>query len=317
MDIMQWLLEPENPSVRYRTLVELLDMGGTPEAAAARAAIPGSAPVKKLLDAMHPDGYWLQKNPGTGMFLGDGVDYGSFGTTHFCLSYCAEAGLDREHPSVAKAAERYLGLQKEDGDWLRHFSCLYAYNVRTFVMLGYRTDPRVRKAIDLMLGTVRKDGGYLCEMHEKPNRKPPKSCVRGSVKALLAFSELPETWRHARCLQLVDYFLDRNGIFRKQDHAQFVNDDMKRNSYPVVWRTNVWEVLYALGKMGYGKDERLVDAWQVLDSRRLPDGRQPLDWTPSQSPWKIGKVGEPNKWVTFYATLAAKHAGRLGRAADM
>lgn len=115
MDPIEWLLEPENPSVRYRTLVELLDRGGSEEALEAKRAIAASSPVLKLLQAMHPDGYWLQKNPRTGQTLGDGAEYGCFGTTHFCLSYCAELGLDRTHPLVAKAAERYLSLQGEDG----------------------------------------------------------------------------------------------------------------------------------------------------------------------------------------------------------
>ena len=35
-----------------------------------------------------------------------------------------------------------------------------------------------------------------------------------------------------------------------------------------------------------------------------------LDMTPAQSPWKVGKTGEPNKWVTFYCLLAPKYAGR-------
>ncbi|MEL7604377.1 MAG: hypothetical protein AAGU77_14560, partial [Bacillota bacterium] len=226
------------------------------------------------------------------------------------LSYCAEAGLDREHPLVAKAAERYLALQGEDGDWWHHLSCLYAYNIRTFVILGYRGDRRIQKAIDMMLNRARPDGGYLCDLHEKTDRKLPKSCIRGSVKALLAFSELQEYWRHERCLQLIDYFLNRNGIFKTKDHTRFVNDDMKRDSFPIVWRTNVWEILYALSKMGYGKDERLKGAWEVMNNRKLPDGRYKLDWTPPQSPWKIGKVGEPNKWITLYAMLAAKYAGQ-------
>jgi hypothetical protein len=311
MDVTEWLFEPENPSVRYRMLVEYLDMGNTAQALEAQKAIPESAPIKKLLEAIHSDGYWLQKNPRSGAILGDGVEYGSFGTTHFCLSYCAEADLKRDHPLVEKAAERYLALQKEDGDWWYHLSCLYAYNIRTFVKLGYRGDERVQKSIDLMLNTVRQDGGYLCDMHEKPGRKPPKSCIRGSTKALLAFSELPEYWKHARCLALVDYFLSRNGIFRRNDHTRFVNDDMKCDSFPIVWRTNAWEILYALSKMGYGKDERLKDAWEVLESRKLPDGRYKLDWTPPQSPWKIGKVGEPNKWITLYCVLTAKYAGRI------
>lgn len=260
---------------------------------------------------MHPDGYWLQKNQRTGAMLGDGVEYGSFGTTHFCLSYCAEAGLNRTNPLVANAANRYLGLQSEDGDWYGHLSCLYAYNIRTFVRLGYREDEHVQKAIELMLSTSRHEGGYLCDLHEKPGRKPRKSCIRGSGKALLAFAELPEYWKHTRCLELIDYFLSRNGIYRRNDHTRFVNDDMTRDTFPVIWRTNIWEILYALSKMGYGKDERLKDAWDVLERGKDQEGRYKLHWTPAQCPWKVGKAGEPNKWITLYSMLAAKYAGRL------
>lgn len=308
MDVYDWLLEPDDPSVRYRTLVELLDQGGTKEAEEAKIAAAESGPVKRLMDAMHPDGYWLQKNY-KGELLGQDVEYGSFATTHFCLAYCAELGLDRSIPFVEKAASRYLGLQKDDGDWWDHLSCLYCYNIRTFIKLGYRDDERVRKVIGLMLDTQRPDGGYLCDLHEKGKGRRQKSCVRGAAKALLAFAELPEYRKHERCLQLVDYFLNRNGICRSGDHERFVNKDMTSDSFPIIWRTNVWEILYGLAKMGRGKDGRLDGAWKVMEDRKDADGRYRLDWTPAQSPWKVGTRGEPNKWITLYCMLAEKYRG--------
>lgn len=309
MNVIDWLLEPENPSVRYRTLVELLDGAGSREALEAQSLIPESKPVQKLIEMMHPDGYWLQKDY-KGRILGDGVEYGSFATTHFCLSYCAELGLDRSQPFIEKAASRYMDLQKEDGDWWEHLSCLYGYNIRTLILLGFRDDQRVQKAIDLMLSTNRRDGGYLCDMHEK-GRGKPKSCVRGSAKVLLAFAELPEYWKHERCKALIDYFLNRNGIFRNNDPNRFVNRDMEQDSFPMTWRTNAWEILYGLSKMGYGKDLRLFDAWGVLENKKDADGRYLISQTPGQSIWKVGKAGEANKWITFYSMLAEKLSGRI------
>jgi len=178
--------------------------------------ISNSLPVRTLLGRMHPDGYWLQKNPRTGKIFGEGVEYGAFGTTHYCLSYLAELGVDGNHPQITKAAERYLNLQKIDGDFLRHFSCLLGYNIRTFTMLGYKEDPRVKRSIDLLLNIEQPDDGYLCDMHKgKYKTKPVKSCIQESVKALLAFSYLPEYWKHNRIKQLINYFLTHNGIFKK------------------------------------------------------------------------------------------------------
>ncbi len=311
-NVVEWLVEPAHPSIRYRTLVELLGYSPTDsEVQECRNQLVESTPVQTLLDAMHPDGYWLQTNPRTGEVLGKGVKYGAYGTTHYCLSYLAELGMDRRHPHVAKAADRYLALQQEDGDFYRHFSCLLGYNIRTFILLGYRGDSRVQRSIDLLLHTERRDGGYLCDMHEgKYKTTFVKSCIRGSVKALLAFSHLPEYWNHDRIQMLVHYFLSRDGVFKSTNLTVLVNKDMERVSFPITWRANVFEILLALGRMGYGADHRLKRAWTLLDNRRDPDGRYPLDWTPRQSPWKVGQRTAPNKWVTFYAYLAHKFKDR-------
>jgi hypothetical protein len=212
-DVIRWLLEEDNPSVRYRTLKEILGYkDDSPEIVRAKSAILQSHPVRSLLEEMHPDGYWLQKNPRTQRVVGDGVEYGSFGTTHFCLAYLSELGVDRSNPLLQKAAERYLGLQQQDGDWLRHYSCLLGYNIRTFVRLGFMEDEHVQRAMDLLNQTCRKDDGYLCDIHEGKTRTGSvKSCFRGSVKALLAFSEFPIYWNQPRCKQLVNYFLGRGG----------------------------------------------------------------------------------------------------------
>lgn len=307
--VIDWLLEENGPSVRLRTLKELLDCEDDyPQVVQAREEILQSAPVRRLLEQMHPGGFWLQKNPRTGAVVGDGVVYGSFATTHFCLAYLAELGLDRSSPTVALAAERYLNLQQPDGDWFGHFSCLMGYNIHTFVRLGYRDDPRLKRAVDLLLNTPRPDGGFLCDFHEKPRKTiPVKSCIRGSVKALWGFAELPETWGHPRVKQLVEYFLKRGGIFQSAHPTLPVNKDMVQPSFPVIWRANTWEVLYALSQMGYGGDKHLDRAWEEFEKSAGPNGRYRMDWTPEPCAWKVGKRGEASPWITLYALLAHKY----------
>jgi len=301
-NIIKWLLEDENPSVQFRTLKEVLNYDDdTPEIRRAKLAILQSSPVQILLDKMHPAGYWLQKNPRTKSFVGDGVEYDSFGTTHFCLAYLAELGLDRTQSQVEIAADRYLALQQLNGDWYRHFSCLLGYNIRTFMRFGFQDDYRVKRAMELLLQTCHEDGGYLCDIHEdKYKTRSVKSCIRGSVKSLLAFSEFPVYWDHPRCKQLENYFLRRGGIFQSAHPGIPVNQDVQHLSFPLTWRANAYEVLYALSKMGYGRDERSRAAWASLENKADQADRYPLDWTPTQCPWKVGKLGEVNKWITFY-----------------
>jgi len=307
-ELIDWLLTSGQPALRYRTLHELLGYAAHhPAVEAAQSELVDSPDVQKMLSIMHPDGYWLQLRGDKSAYIGDDVEYGSYATTHFVLSFLSELGLTREVPQVVLAADRYLSLQKEDGDFWNHYSCLFTFNIRTFIRLGYRQDERLERTIQLMLNTERHDNGYLCETHEgKRKKRPVKSCIRGSLKALRAFGELPEYWQHSRCLGLVDYFLERDGIFRRSDMHTLAQSELAMTLFPFTWRSSLLEVLLGLSKMGYGKDARLSRAWDLLEEKRDDEGRYILDWTPGQCPWKVGKRGEANEWVTFYALLAKK-----------
>jgi hypothetical protein len=306
--VLDWLLELENPSVRYRTLTELLAAPqADPEVQQARAAILTSKVVQKIFAKMHPDGYWLHHGDGAG------VSYAMSSSTHFVLSYLAELGLDRTEERVARAVERYLSLAEPDRpnprsweippEYRNHQSCLYAFNIRTFIKLGYRNDPRIQERVDVLLNDWRADGGYLCD---RPTfHSTTKSCIRGTVKALMAFAELPEYWQSERCLALVDYFLCREVIYKSTQPGELIRGEVVSTRYPFVISVSLLEPLYALSRMGYGDHPALIPAWQYLEARRDEQGRYLLDRSPL-SIFQVGPYGQPNKWVTLYAYLALR-----------
>jgi len=102
-----WLLDPSNPSVHFRSRTELLchELTAT-EIADYKTLIQGSEQVRRIFGRMHPDAYRLHKKKGTSEYIGAGVEYASTATTHYCLAYLSELGLTREHPLIEKAAER-------------------------------------------------------------------------------------------------------------------------------------------------------------------------------------------------------------------
>src|SRR5512139_2308998 len=58
-DPLPWLLDPENPSVRYWTLIDILDRPSNhPEVQEARAAIARQPLVKELFTLQRREGYW-------------------------------------------------------------------------------------------------------------------------------------------------------------------------------------------------------------------------------------------------------------------
>jgi len=308
-NVVNWLLEEENPSICYRTMKELLDMPESdPRVQRAKKKIPSYSPVKKMLDAMHPDGYWEEINPRTKEKIGDGTIYFR-NTTHFILAYLAELGMTRENPTIEKAVNRYLSLQQPNGDFYRQFSCLYAMNIRTFVLLGFRDDERVKNTIRLMRESIRYDNGYLCDMHEGKHKKGRlvKSCIRGSAKVLFAVSELPDLWEEPLSKKVVDYFLDRNVLYKSTDKSSLVNRDAGQTIFPFTWRFGLLDILLPLSKMGYIKEPRMQSAWDFLENHKNQKDQYILDIDIKCKYWKVGKRGESNKWVTFYAYLCLKY----------
>jgi hypothetical protein len=306
--VLDWLLAADNPSVRYRTLRDLLGVAPDVECVRdARSGIAGSRPVQKIFAKMHADGFWLFRG------VGDGVDYAMSSSTHFMLAYLAELGLDRSDERVARAAERYLNLTEEElqakggysrvPDFQTHQSCLYAYNIRTFVMLGYRDDPRLQPRIATLLADEQSDNGYLCRRPAFNDQT--KSCIRGSTKALMAFAALPAYWDHPRCQALVDYFLRRRIFYRSGGSTEVIRRELVSTIFPFVISGSLLEPLYALSRMGYANHPALEPAWQALLEKTDAEGRVCLDWHPP-SPFVPGKKGEANKWTTLYAAMALR-----------
>jgi len=313
--IYKLLANSDIAAIRYRTLKELFELPERDDLLQkAFTEVEESKEAKNIFKKMHPDGYWLQTNPRTKITVGKGVEYGSYATTHFAIGYLAELGFTRLHPTIDKVVNRYLDLIAPDGDWWNHMSCLYGYNIRNLVRMGYRNDERLQKAIDLMIRSIRHDGGYLCDMHEKKaKRKPKKSCYRGALKVLMALSELPEYHQTKTCQALLTYFLNREAIYNSKKTA-YVTKEMGHNTYPISWGANTYEVLLSLSKMGYGQHPALTKAWNLLEQKKTNSGKYILNSTHGQSLLKTGPKGEANDWITFYIELAKKHRDETKRA---
>ena len=304
-NVLAWLLEESDPSVRYRTLTELCDYPQDHvEVIEARDRIPDSKAVAKVLAQIRDDGEWPWS--------------GSYDSPELGIGYLGELGLSRSHPTVNRAIDVFLSRQYGDGCLPNSYtmregaddpqrndqSCYYALTIRGLIRLGYQDDERVQKAIQFTLSESRWDGGYLCT--KSYVKADTRSCIRGSKNVLLLFSELPGLWETQECKGLVDYFLDRKVFYHRNDHTRFVRGH-PRTYFPFHYRFGILEPLYALSKMGYGNHAALTEAWGFLDEKNDGSGRFILDWRMPRCSFNPGKKGQANKWVTLYVCLAAKH----------
>lgn len=62
-DPTDWLLEPDDPGVRYLALRDIVE-ADEDEIIAARRKAHREGPIARILDNMNPEGYWVRPGPG-------------------------------------------------------------------------------------------------------------------------------------------------------------------------------------------------------------------------------------------------------------
>lgn len=345
-DSIAWLLEPDNPSVRYLTLRHLLARpADDPETQAAYAAIPSSPPVTRVLAKQAPDGYWHNpENPyqpkykstyWTLMLLGylglsrenqhiqHAVDYVfRFQQPEGGFAECGEEGAQREYHYVVQKRKVQGKAPPEEKPFIADLihqmtlSCLTGNVVSALLRLGYGDDLRVWRAVDWLVSIQFQDGGWLCP-YGKAHVRDKHSCFYGTICALEAFAEIPAAQRPPAVQEAAARgaeFLLMHRLYRADHHDwQVIHRHWLTLAFPFFWGYSILRGLWVLTRLGY-HDERMSDALAVLREKQTPDGRWILESTPwGQMQANLEKKGQPSKWVTLMAMWVLKENREWGR----
>jgi hypothetical protein len=299
-----WLLEMENPAIRYWTLVDLLDRAADePEAKAARAAIPGYTPIAGLLEAQKRDGYWVRPDYYLPKHEG----------TFWVLSMLGDAGMTAEDERIQRACEFMFAYQLDDGAfhrrsrvagkglvWRDAEPCTHARIVRFLIQFGYGDDSRTREAVHWLLAQQLEDGMW----DHCPSRR--YRCLRATLDVLGVAKLDAEVAAHpgiGKAAQAVCDLLMEPRMSRYHVGMPWTTLEYPYCDYGLV------PALDALLHLGRTADEqKIAGGLEYLLDRQLPNGGWPLDFRPERLPFDVGEPGEPNKWVTLDALRAMKAA---------
>jgi hypothetical protein len=338
--VIEWLLEQENPSVRYFTLRDILDKKETDsEVREAKAHIPSSKVVAKILSKQKAEGYWEQRHK---------PYIPKYKATYWQLMTLAQLGMDRTNPETQQTCEFVLSLQLSEGgfsshtlkaaleeyDWMRsrvalkekpapdsntwaqsrvteyQMSCLTGNVCAALLRMGYEADSRVLKALNWLVKIQNRDGGWLCP-YWKAHIKDKHGCFYGTICPLEAFSEVPKERRTTEMTHAIEKgaeFLLMHRLFKADHHGyKVINRQWLKLSFPWFYGYNTLRGLSVLTKLGYVDDERLIDAVKLLLQKRCSDGTWLLENAPTgRIHANIEVVGKPSKWVTLKALRVLK-----------
>lgn len=325
-DTISWLLEDNNPGIRYLAMRDLLDTPANETTMiAARELAHREGPIATILSKMNDDGFWV--TPGHGYLP-------KYYSSVWSLITLAQLGAKIEQDQRIKKACRYQCDQSLTING--HFSttktasgtadCLQGNLLSAMLDVGFN-DPRLDKAFEWMARSVTGDGVAPMEAKSAPlryyagkcgpgfmcgaNNKLP--CAWGAVKVMLAFSKLPIEKRTPYIKQAIKKgieFLFSVDPF-SSEYPSGWNDKPSGNwwkfGFPMFYVTDLLQNIEALMRLGLGSDPRLKNALAYIRDKQDKNGRWPMEYSYTGKTWiDFGVKKQPNKWVSFRAAWVLK-----------
>ena len=301
---LPWLLEKENPSVRYFALKDLFGkQEDDPDVREAKQAIMESGPVLKILSLQKPEGWWTDPE---GMFTP--IYRGSA----WQLAFLAELGADPEHPKVKKGVDYVLDkIMKREGAGIAakrsafiNVNCYLGVALEAFIRLGRLNDERVQAGI-----------AYACELVTQGKLKcryrQNLSCPWGGEKELRALARIPEEKRtsegEAAMGKIAEFLLKYDLVRAAYPRKKRVSGHWFQFAFPRTYNADILEVLDTLALAGYGREKKLGPAIEFMLFKQEKDGRWKMETSYNGKMLAdIEEKGKPSKWITLRALRVLK-----------
>jgi len=306
-NVLHWLLERNQPSVRLLTLTQLLGKSEKdPEVSLTQQSITKVGWVSDIVGRQLPNGCWIEEGS---------LYKPKYLSTNWMLLILSDLGVTKTNQTISNACELWINqFAKNDGGFAmegmkKSHVCTTGNTARALVKFGYVDHPRVKSAFEWMEKNAALKGGWSCFGSGRN---------LDSWEPMSAFATYPKQRWTRRMKDAVEkgaeFYLERE--MHKQGAAY---RPWYRFHYPVHYYYDLLVGLDFMTALGYGDDKRLKHAIGFLKKKRRRDGRWNLDaihpdveggmaeWYmkhPKQAPipFALEKIGEPSKMITLTAT---------------
>jgi hypothetical protein len=327
-DPRPWLLDPAVPAVRAAALRMLEDLPvDDPKVRAARRAAMAVDPIKAILEAQDPQGFWVKPGPGYAP---------KYTGTVWSVIFLDQLGADQAHPQIRLACDYVLRRCPASSGGLGASGaateaapppssvvhCLHGNLLRALLGFGHLDDERVQAGLrwaaraitgehaDRWYASGTSGPGFRCGANDG------EPCAWGAVKELRALARVPTDRRDPllqRALaQGVAFLLSRDPA--DADYPMGYGNNRPSASwfkpgFPSGYVTDVLQVVEVLAELGLASDDRLRRALAWVEGGQDPEGRWRNRYAYNGKTWAdIEAQGRPSKWVTLRACAVLRAA---------
>jgi hypothetical protein len=347
MNILDWLLEDDNPGVHYLVRRRLLgESSRSRRMTRLKRECNRYSPVARMLDRV--DEAISTRH------------YKKYEGAFWTLTFLAEMQVDGRDRRARKLAEHVLQAQLDNGGfsaagdaWSQrsdplHFEivCLTANVLRALVHFGYGDDERITRGYRRLTARIVPHRGIPCSILQYCLQTSCKMALPQTLRCLaVAPDGVPRRQVSRARNLLVDQLLGvrvyhyvppdlkdyqravrtrPKGVRHRDVRDQWIakrgyrNDQLlpkvgwMRFGFPRSYNPDLLEAMLALAELGTGYDAAMDDALDRIEQRRKPDGRWSLDESLNGKMLaNVERKGRPSKWITLRALIVLAHFGRI------
>ena len=329
--IVDWLLQEDNPPVRFLTLTRLLHKPESDrDVQNAKSKQMDYTVTQGILahseEIWHSDKYYRWRYKGKywntvylGLFLADG-----------------------QEPRIAKGVGKML-----EREWTANY-CMTACMLTAFQRLGYGDHPRVIEGTQILAQKLLDTEGIPCA---GMNYDLMTHCYMTLPKYLFCFGEVPPEHQTPTIQKAINWIVQelishhvyipgnskaweeiRDYAPKRADlpagklvkdwlaerREQFITEhgsgELQPKTYwtrfglPLNYNSDIIEAMLALASVGTPMSDELAKPLEIIRRKRTADGVWLLDRTFNGKMWvDVETKGQPSKWITLFALLVLDH----------
>jgi hypothetical protein len=308
-EIVGWLLQDDNPSVKYFTRKDILgEKLSKNEAEALNKEILASEPVKSILGLQNSQGWWYEDN-----FTFNPL----YKNTFWQLYFLSQLGINNSNKDVDKAVHLIIKHMQNDkgsfpsvGRYTGNLPCMQGITLEMLLRLGYTNEDFMKKAIGFLTDFVFRTD-YRCKYRQ--NFK----CPWGTVKILKAFNLILPDKRDEMVTsasnRAIKFLLSHNIVEAKYPRKKPKSNQWFLFGFPRGCQSDILELTSALVDAGCNKNaSNIKAALKYISAKRQKDGTWKMEFTLNgRMLTDIEKKNKSSKWITFFALKTLLKSGYI------